>query len=88
MKKVESAREGVVRKTNSTRQSRERAQLTFRLIQNFLWFWTCGKMETQTHKAHRPAQSGSKAEKKGKGKQKSGFNEKVLGVIRSLQFSY
>ncbi|OAX39888.1 DUF663-domain-containing protein [Rhizopogon vinicolor AM-OR11-026] len=35
-------------------------------------------METQTHKAHRPAQSGSKAEKKGKGKQKTGFNEKAF----------
>ncbi|KAG0704779.1 DUF663-domain-containing protein [Suillus ampliporus] len=35
-------------------------------------------METQTHKPHRPAQSGSKAEKKGKGKQKSGFNEKAF----------
>jgi hypothetical protein len=43
-------------------------------------------METQTHKAHRPAQSGSKAEKKGKGKQKSGFNEKVLRVIHSTVF--
>ncbi|KAG1880708.1 hypothetical protein C8R48DRAFT_647426 [Suillus tomentosus] len=35
-------------------------------------------METQTHKPHRPAQSGSKAEKKGKGKQKTGFNEKAF----------
>lgn len=35
-------------------------------------------METQTHKSHRPAQSGSKAEKKGKGKQKTGFNEKAF----------
>ncbi|KAG6336272.1 hypothetical protein ID866_2826 [Astraeus odoratus] len=36
-------------------------------------------MEVQTHKAHRPVQSGSKAEKKGKGKQKqSGFNEKAF----------
>ena len=34
-------------------------------------------MEQQTHKAHRPAQSGAKADKKGKGKQQSGFNEKV-----------
>lgn len=35
-------------------------------------------METQTHKPHRPAQSGSKADKKGKGKQKTGFNEKAF----------
>lgn len=35
-------------------------------------------METQAHKPHRPAQSGSKAEKKGKGKQKTGFNEKAF----------
>ncbi|KAG2144176.1 DUF663-domain-containing protein [Suillus bovinus] len=35
-------------------------------------------METQTHKPHRPAQSGSKAAKKGKGKQKTGFNEKAF----------
>ncbi|KIK80930.1 hypothetical protein PAXRUDRAFT_15522 [Paxillus rubicundulus Ve08.2h10] len=36
-------------------------------------------MENQTHKAHRPAQSGSKAGKKGKGKQnQSGFNEKAF----------
>ncbi|KAI9568344.1 hypothetical protein HD554DRAFT_2099654 [Boletus coccyginus] len=34
-------------------------------------------MEQQTHKAHRPAQSGAKADKKGKGKQ-SGFNEKAF----------
>ena len=36
-------------------------------------------MDSQTHKAHRPAQSGAKADKKkGKGKEKShGFNEKV-----------
>lgn len=34
-------------------------------------------MEQQTHKAHRPAQSGTKADKKKKGKQQSGFNEKV-----------
>ena len=39
-------------------------------------------MNSQTHKAHRPAQSGAKAEKKksakGKGKEKQhGFNEKV-----------
>ncbi|KAF8552742.1 DUF663-domain-containing protein [Imleria badia] len=35
-------------------------------------------MEQQTHKAHRPAQSGAKADKKGKGKQQSGFNEKAF----------
>ncbi|KAG8214778.1 hypothetical protein J3R82DRAFT_9914 [Butyriboletus roseoflavus] len=35
-------------------------------------------MEQQTHKAHRPAQSGGKADKKGKGKQHSGFNEKAF----------
>ncbi|KAH0832223.1 hypothetical protein J3R83DRAFT_13186 [Lanmaoa asiatica] len=35
-------------------------------------------MEQQTHKAHRPAQSGGKADKKGKGKQQSGFNEKAF----------
>ncbi|KAG1749341.1 DUF663-domain-containing protein [Suillus lakei] len=35
-------------------------------------------METQTHKPHHPAQSGSKADKKGKGKQKTGFNEKAF----------
>jgi ribosome biogenesis protein BMS1 len=36
-------------------------------------------MEQQQNKAHRPAQSGAKAEKKkGKGKEKQhGFNEKV-----------
>ena len=39
-------------------------------------------MDSQTHKAHRPAQSGAKADKKksakGKGKEKQhGFNEKV-----------
>ncbi|KAF8133419.1 DUF663-domain-containing protein [Boletus edulis] len=34
--------------------------------------------EQQTHKAHRPAQSGAKADKKGKGKQHSGFNEKAF----------
>ena len=37
-------------------------------------------MEQQTHKAHRPAQSGAKADKKAKEKQKSGFNEKVCLV--------
>lgn len=40
-------------------------------------------MDERPHKAHRPAQSGSKAEKKdkakGKGKEKQhGFNEKVI----------
>ena len=44
-------------------------------------------MDTQTHKAHRPAHSGAKAEKKksakGKGKEKQhGFNEKVSLVSR------
>jgi hypothetical protein len=34
-------------------------------------------MDEIPHKAHRPAHSGAKAEKKGKGKQKQGFNEKV-----------
>lgn len=40
-------------------------------------------MEDRAHKAHRPSQSGAKAEKKkekGKGKEKQqGFNEKVRG---------
>ncbi|KAH7925869.1 DUF663-domain-containing protein [Leucogyrophana mollusca] len=35
-------------------------------------------MENHIHKAHRPAQSGSKAEKKGKGKQQQAFNEKAF----------
>ncbi|KAF5345517.1 hypothetical protein D9758_012033 [Tetrapyrgos nigripes] len=36
-------------------------------------------MEDRPHKPHRPAQSGSKAEKKGKGKEKAhGFNEKAF----------
>jgi ribosome biogenesis protein BMS1 len=43
-------------------------------------------METQTHKPHRPAQSGSKADKKGKGKQKTGFNEKVLSANCTVAF--
>jgi ribosome biogenesis protein BMS1 len=35
-------------------------------------------MEDRAHKPHRPSQSGSKADKKGKGKAKGqGFNEKV-----------
>lgn len=39
-------------------------------------------MEDRVHKAHRPAQSGSKAEKKGKAKEKQhGFNEKVLHLF-------
>ncbi|KAH7906511.1 hypothetical protein BJ138DRAFT_1071601 [Hygrophoropsis aurantiaca] len=35
-------------------------------------------MDNQIHKTHRPAQSGNKAEKKGKGKQQQGFNEKAF----------
>ena len=36
-------------------------------------------MDDRPHKAHRPAQSGAKADKKkGKGKEKQGFNEKVF----------
>ncbi|KAG9315546.1 hypothetical protein JVU11DRAFT_3167 [Chiua virens] len=35
-------------------------------------------MEEQTHKTHRPAQSGPKADKRGKGKQQSGFNDKAF----------
>ncbi|EIW81233.1 DUF663-domain-containing protein [Coniophora puteana RWD-64-598 SS2] len=34
--------------------------------------------DEQSNKAHRPAQSGKKAEKKGKGKEKQGFNEKAF----------
>jgi len=35
-------------------------------------------MADRPHKAHRPAQSGAKVDKKGKGKEKQrGFNEKV-----------
>jgi hypothetical protein len=40
-------------------------------------------MDDRPHKAHRPAQSGAKAEKKNKGKGKEkqhGFNEKVLAA--------
>jgi hypothetical protein len=35
-------------------------------------------MDDRPHKAHRPAQSGAKADKKNKGKEKQGFNEKVF----------
>ena len=48
-----------------------------------IWsFWktrlTLPVMDDRAHKAHRPAQSGAKAEKKSKGKEKQkGFNEKV-----------
>ena len=51
-------------------------------------------MDSQTHKAHRPAQSGAKAEKKksakGKGKEKQhGFNEKVRSsLFAQLLISY
>jgi hypothetical protein len=34
-------------------------------------------MEGQSHKPHRPSTSGAKAEKKGKDKKHTGFNEKV-----------
>lgn len=44
-------------------------------------------MADRPHKAHRPAQSGAKAEKKGKGKEKQqGFNEKVQS--KSLLFMF
>lgn len=45
-----------------------------------------GAMEQQTHKAHRPAHSGAKADKKSKGKDKEkqhGFNEKVRNHLYS-----
>ena len=35
-------------------------------------------MDDRPHKAHRPSQSGAKADKKKKGKGKQGFNEKVF----------
>lgn len=41
-------------------------------------------MEDRPHKSHRPSQTGAKAEKKadkGKGKEKHGFNEKVVRSI-------
>ena len=39
----------------------------------------CPHMDDRPHKAHRPAQSGAKADKKKvKGKERQGFNEKVL----------
>jgi len=46
-------------------------------------------MDDCPHKAHRPAQSGAKAEKKNKGKGKEkqhGFNEKVFATTFFFQF--
>jgi hypothetical protein len=41
-------------------------------------------MADRPHKAHRPAQSGAKADKKAKGKEKQSFNEKVHTKVTYL----
>jgi hypothetical protein len=56
------------------------------LLKIIFWDYSCMSTD-QPHKAHRPAQSGAKADKKGKGKQKSGFNEKVCIFLFSQSFT-
>jgi hypothetical protein len=49
-------------------------------------FFFC-PMDDRAHKAHRPAQSGGKADKKkSKGKDKQGFNEKVFLLFSHLKY--